>query len=171
MFKHLLSALILCITSVGAFANIQIQFRDGAPKDKFSISNNSKCNIQEMALNIDLTNSVGRLIFDTTASGQGVEVFQPFEVTSGNISLHSGNKVNDGDKQLPLWVSMNANEVLIFTIDVDDTLSNSELGNIRVTSSEIAKGNVSATIKGNETIRATFDNNGKAVLTLAGCPA
>ncbi|RBW47683.1 aggregation factor core [Psychromonas sp. B3M02] len=170
MFKHLLPALFLCLTSMSSYANIEIQFRDGAPKDKFTISNNSQCTLQNLMINIDLTKSAGRLIFDTSASGQGVEVFQPFEVTAGNITLHTSDKVNDGDKQLALLIkTMNAQEIVSFTIDVDDTLSNSELGNIRVTSSEIAQGNVSASIRGNKAIQAAFDNSGKAILLMEGC--
>ena len=49
--------------------------------------------MQDLALEIDLTQSEGRLIFDTTATGAGVEVFQPFEVTHGNIALVSQDGV------------------------------------------------------------------------------
>lgn len=172
MLKSLTSALLICMTSASVFANVEIQFRDGAPKDKFTISNNSQCTLQDIQLNIDLTDSLGALIFDTTASGQGVEVYQPFEVTKGSITLASTNTVKDGDKQLPLFIqSIQANETASFTIDVDDTLTNSELGNIRVTSSEIANGTASLTLKGSETIKATFDNNGKAMVSIANCPA
>jgi len=170
MFKHLLSALFLCIISSSSYANIEVQFRDGAPKDKFTISNKSICDVQKIAMNIDLTNSNGRLIFDTTASGQGVEVFQPFEVTKGQVSLNKTGNVNDGDKLLSLIItSIAANDTASFTIDVDDTLAKSELGNIRVTDAEIAKGTVSATINNNEALNATFDGKGKAVLLMANC--
>jgi len=92
---------------------------------------------------IDLSDSAGRLIFDTTASGAGVEVFQPFEVTSGELQLQQTDRINDGEQSLSVIIKrLSPNASASFTIDVDDTLPESELGRIRVSGAEIANGPV-----------------------------
>jgi hypothetical protein len=91
--------------------------------------------------------------------GQGVEVFQPFEITKGEMRLTSAEKVSDGDKRLSLNIeSIKAKDFVSFTIDVDDTLVESQLGNIRVTGTEIKSASVSIDVKGNEILTALFDN-------------
>jgi len=161
----------LIMLSANTYANIQVSFADGAPKDKFVIQNISECNIQNIAMTIDLLESTGRLIFDTTATGKGVEVFQPFEVTTGQITLNSARQFNDGDTQLSLNISsIKANDSVSFTIDVDDTLTESEFGNIRVTAPEISGGSVALKINNNKTsLTASFDKNGKAMLVMPEC--
>ncbi len=91
MIKILSSTIctLLLLTGQSAQANIEVDFYESAPKDRFVIKNTGKCLLQDLTLEIDLTKSAGRLIFDTTATGAGVEVFEPFEVTRGNISLAS----------------------------------------------------------------------------------
>ena len=80
--------LILAYVSIGlAETAIEVRFIESAPKDRFIINNTSECNLSEFTFSIDLSESVGKLIFDTTEAGAGVEVFQPFEIVSGNIEL------------------------------------------------------------------------------------
>jgi hypothetical protein len=147
-----------------AHANVEVTFVESAPKDRFILHNTSQC-----ALN-DLSNSVGRLIFDTTATGAGVEVFQPFEVKKGNLKLISASEVKDGDSTLSLSIeNIAANDSVSFTIDVDDTLTQSELGNIRVSGSEISNALIKITTKGQQTSAAMFDNKGKALVSLPSC--
>ena len=91
MIKSLPSCLFILamFTGSAAQANVEIKFTESAPKDRFVIENTSKCDLNNMTLEIDLSQSAGRLIFDTTATGAGVEVFQPFEVTEGASLLTS----------------------------------------------------------------------------------
>jgi len=163
----------LCLTiatlwSSFSIADVQIDFIEGAPKDRFVITNTSQCNLANMALVIDLSKSDGRLIFDTTASGAGVEVFQPFEVTEG--AIESTTNIDDGNAALNLAIaSLPAGNSASFTIDVDDTMTNSELGNIRVSGSEINNGLLTLTLEGQAQVSATFDANSKATIRLAPC--
>jgi len=52
---------------------------------------------------------------------------------------------------------------------VDDTLTQSELGNIRVSGSEISNALIKITTKGQQTSVAMFDNKGKALVSLPSC--
>jgi hypothetical protein len=168
MLRFIFLTVSIYMLSFNANADIEVSFKDGAPKDKFTLENTSTCDLNDIVMTIDLSGSIGGLIFDTTESGEGVEVFQPFEVTKGQISLNA-TQINDGDKQLTLTIkTLKANDVAGFTIDVDDTLTRSELGNIRVTDTEIKGGSVSVNIKGHE-VNTPFDFNGKAVIVMSEC--
>ena len=120
-------------------ASLQIDFTESAPKDWFSVTNTSACQLDSFNVLFDLSNTYGRLIFDTTSSGAGVEVYQPFEVRGGEIQLTSGTEVLDGDNTLSITISNLApDQTASFTIDVDDTKVQSELGQIRVSRAEIS---------------------------------
>jgi len=83
-----------------------------------------------------LAESAGKLLFDTTASGQGGEVFQPFELVKGKQFLTNSPKITDGDTKIMLRLNeLAVGSKVSFTIDVDDTLENSALGQIRVSNS------------------------------------
>jgi len=160
--------LLLLVSSISQ-ANIEVSFVDGAPKDRFVLSNTGECAMQNITANIDLSNSTGKLIFDTTATGAGVEVFQPFESSDGNIKLANGNPVQDGETTLSLNIAnLKANGSTRFTIDVDDTLKQSELGNIRVSGSEIENATIQITSM-DSTAEATFDKKGRALITFTDC--
>ncbi len=168
--NYLLAFVWLFAFSQHALANIEVSFTESAPKDRFSIKNVGTCDLSQLIVNIDLTQSDGRLIFDTTAVGAGVEVFQPFEVSTGSLALHTATAVQDGDTELTVKIdSIQANETVSFTIDVDDTLPKSELGMIRVTGSEMNNGAVGVVIGANAVKTAAFGPNNKAVVLLSPC--
>lgn len=161
----------LALTQI-AYANVEISFRESAPKDSFTLKNLSTCDLQDVFLEIDLSTSAGRLIFDTTANGAGVEVFQPFEVKQGNMTLTSASTVQDGDTALSVQIDqIKASETVSFTIDVDDTLAKSELGNIRVSGAEIEGGAVQLSVQNADQFSATFGNTATAIIDLqTTCP-
>ncbi len=159
----------LIIASAPAFAQLNVKFVESAPKDWFAVTNASDCAVDSMSMDIDLSGSAGKLIFDTTATGAGVEVFQPFEARSGNIELTSSSKVNDGDKRLSVLISdLQPGETASFTIDVDDTLTNSELGMIRVSRSEISGSGIQITVNG-EMVSGELNNKGELRLDSGFC--
>lgn len=154
-----------------AQANIEVRFSEGAPKDRFTISNQSKCSIKNMTVDLDLSKSRGKLIFDITAAGAGVEVFQPFEVTEGKLTLASGKTVKDGDSGMSLLIeSLKPGARVSFTIDVDDTLPSGALGMIRVADSEIQGGTVSIKTATMKPTTAAFGSNSRAFIALTKCP-
>lgn len=164
-----LSAAILCLGQ-SAYASIDIRFVESAPKDWFSLTNNGECALDEMVMTVDLSNTAGKLIFDTTATGAGVEVFQPFEQREGDVSLISSDNVNDGDNTLSVLIkTLGPGLTVSFTIDVDDTLPVSALGKIRVADAEMTGGQVSLVIGEKVEITDTFDGNAKISLPSPAC--
>ena len=149
---------------------IEVSFIESAPKDRFIVTNKSECKIESLALDIDLSKSAGNLIFDTTGAGAGVEVFQPFEIEQGEIELISTSGVKDGDTEISLRIqNLQPGSSASFTIDVDDTLPESELGRIRVAGSEMKGGLVRASTSNSELSTAIFGSQSTAMLSLPMC--
>lgn len=168
--------LSFCVSALTLFliqsaqANVEVDFVESAPKDRFVVKNIGECNLQDFILEIDLRQSAGRLIFDTTATGAGVDVFQPFEVREGSIKLISSGGVKDGDTALSLSIqSLPSGKAVSFTIDVDDTLPVSELGKIRVSGSEIENGLVKIILGEAQPATGVFSRNSKAIVLLPPC--
>lgn len=150
----------LLVTTLPATADIAVRFVESAPKDRFVIENVSTCSQGALDITIDLGTAPVGLIFDTTAAGAGVEVFQPFEVAVGAKILSSAILPTDGDEALNLSLTgLASGQSFVFTVDVDDTGAQSELGQIRVSDAEIAGASVS--INGQA---ALFDGNATAIL-------
>ena len=150
-------------------AGIAVRFVESAPKDRFEIANTTHCKLQALQVEIDLTGTAGGLIFDTTGSGAGVGVFQPFEVREGPIALASGAVV-DGDRKLVVSLGALApGQKAAFTIDVDDTLVNSELGQIRVSGGELQGGRVAVQIADGAQVQAVFTDANRVEVPLAEC--
>ena len=147
---------------------LQVNFIESAPKDRFVIENSGSCTLNEALVTIDLNDSAGQLIFDTTGEGAGVEVFQPFEIAEGQLELVSSSEVIDGDTALTVRIqSLQPGSQVGFTIDVDDTLTNSDLGMIRVTGSEISGGSVFISTSIQADVSAVFGENSRAATQLA----
>lgn len=129
-------AITLGLWTNAAAADITVSFIEGAPKDRFVIENTGSCAVNDAVFELDMGSSQGRLVFDVTPAGAGVEVFQPFEITAGADRLATVPDVVDGQSDLVLQlVQFAAGDTVVFTIDVDDTIGQRE---ITVTGSEIA---------------------------------
>ena len=99
-----LTVLALALAST-AQADIAVQFIEGAPKDRFRITNQSGCPTGPIDVVIDLSASPAGLIFDTTGAGAGVEVFQPFEMVEGMSNVDATNRVSDGDTRAEISIA------------------------------------------------------------------
>jgi len=151
-------------------ANLQVQFAESAPKDRFSFSNLGACSLKDLVLTIDLADTRGKLIFDTTATGAGVEVYQPFETASSSVKLVDSTTVADGDTSLTIGIdSIGTGEIVSFTIDVDDTLPQSQLGMIRVTGSEMQGAKITVSGEGLPASSASFGTSSVTMLELPEC--
>lgn len=151
-------------------ADLQVQFAESAPKDRFSFSNVGTCSLKDIVLTIDLTDTRGKLIFDTTATGAGVEVFQPFETGTSAIKLLDRTSVADGDTSLTIAIdSIGTGEIVSFTIDVDDTLPQSQLGMIRVTGSEMQGAKITVSGQGIPASSAFFGSTSSTLLATSDC--
>ena len=164
--KHLSALFFIFAISTPALADLQVRFDEGAPKDRFTISNLGECELGATVVSIDLSGSPYGLIFDTTGSGAGVQVFQPFELTAGKNRLASMPEVKDGQNKITLdLLGLKSREAVSFTIDVDDTVNNRE---ITVADAEIVGASVVAK---NErgTKEASFQKDATATLRSFGC--
>ncbi len=149
-----------------AQADLNVKFVEGAPKDRFRIENTGTCDIQNASLSIDLSSSQGGLIFDVTSAGAGVEVFQPFEIVEGRESLSELPTILDGQSNVTLQIDeLQPNEVIVFSIDVDDTLGQRE---ITVTGSEIEGGSIGFEMAQRQEV-ALFSPSSFAEVTLSDC--
>ncbi|MGO4909337.1 aggregation factor core [Pseudorhodobacter sp. W20_MBD10_FR17] len=164
--KKLPIAICAALCAAPSFADVRVQFLEGAPKDRFIITNEGTCDIGPAKLIIDFAASNAGLIFDVTGAGAGVEVFQPFEVTEGADLLASLPVISDGDQTATL--SMNGfgtGQKIAFTIDVDDTKGTRA---ITVSNDEINDATVSLTAQG-KTAVATMGAKAEVVLSTAAC--
>ena len=161
-----ISGLAALLLSSPCYANLQVQFIEGAPKDRFVIMNVGSCDIGAAEFTIDFATSNAGLIFDVTDTGAGVEVFQPFEVTVGAQYLTTMPTISDGDLQANLAMTgLGQNESIAFTIDVDDTSGARE---ITVADSEIRGTTVSLLV--NDTVYSTvMDDGAQVVIDTAIC--
>ena len=165
------TALVLSLLATPAFADVTLKFVEGAPKDRFIVTN-SGCPLNDATLLIDLSTSPAGLIFDVTAQGAGVEVFQPVELVAGNATL---SQIADGDQQLFIALGDVATDAeYIITADLDDLQTDGALGQIRVAGSEIAGTSISLSTTSGE-ITATFTDQATALISVAtttvNCPA
>jgi hypothetical protein len=145
-----------------ALADLRVEFREGAPKDRFVVVNDGVCALPAQVVSIDLGPSAGRLIFDTTGAGAGVEVFQPLDVTDGAAFLAVQPSARDGQTRLDLSLkALPAGARVELTTDLDDTVGQRA---ITVSGSEIT-GAVLTTASAT----AQFDASASATLPMPGC--
>ena len=160
MFKFvpMLASAALILSASQAMADIEARFIEGAPTDRFTISNQGACNIGPAVITINLQGSASGLIFDVTDQGAGVQVFQPLRVVSGASLLSESPTVKDGDTMVSLSIlGLEKGQSVAFTIDVDDTMGGRE---ITVSGSEIAGAAVQISANGK---KASGDFNSNAV--------
>jgi len=148
------------------FADLRVQFLEGAPKDTFIITNQGACAIGTSELVIGFKGTSAGLIFDVSRSGAGVEVFQPFEVTEGAGFLTSLPIISDGDQTATLLINnLDSAQRIAFTIDVDDTNGARE---ITVSDREINDATASL-ITASDQVSSVFGTKAEVVLTTAAC--
>jgi hypothetical protein len=149
-----------------AFANIEVEFIEGAPKDRFVLTNTGECALVDTQITIDLTDSASGIIFDTTERGAGVEVFQPLQIVAGQQVLARVPVVTDGDTRVAFDITtLPADQSLVFTIDVDDTDGGRE---ITVSDAEIQGAKVFVTGATGEAV-GVFDGEATARVKTEGC--
>lgn len=168
---------LLCIAATTAFAlpalaadcttGLSVNFIESAPRDRFELVNTSHAAMSVLSVQINLTSSNGKLIFDTEDGGTGVEVFQPYREDSRDASLQTQPVVADGAERLDLaFTNFPSKSRYTFSIDVDDQLVQSQLGQIRVAGSEMAGAELTVVFAGLDktevTSTATFDARSRA---------
>lgn len=165
---------LLTALAAPASADVSVSFQEAAPRDSFTIRNTGACDLGPVRVTIDLAGSTAGLIFDTTASGAGLSVFQPFRLEVGGDWVTSVGDVTDGSTSISLDLEgLPPNRYVLFTIDVDDSLPGGPLGPTMIDGSEIAGGRaVVATRLGGESLppaEALFGPGGVATVRHSAC--
>ena len=164
--RILAGIVIAASLTTSAAAELKVQFLEGAPKDRFVITNTGSCDLAAAQMLIDLSGSPYGLIFDVSGQGAGVEVFQPLEFTDGSQMLKKVPRVKDGDNQILLDLKgLQAGEKVAFTIDIDDTADSRE---ITVSNSEFLGAAVELRT-GATVARSAFDAKASAFLKEPNC--
>lgn len=159
-------AILLILAAFPVQADLSARFIEGAPKDMFRFSAETACLEGPVRLTVDLSGSHAGLIFDVTGGGAGVDVFQPFELVSGEDYVISVDAVRDGDQRLSLHLSQLPDQVEIsFTIDLDDTLGGRE---ITVEGAEISGARVQVS-SGGQTASGTFGPDAVVHIPFSAC--
>lgn len=159
-------ALLLSVIALPSHADILVRFIEGAPKDRFDITNQRACALEQTDVVIDLSGSAAGLLFDVTGQGAGVDVFQPFELVAGADAVASHTAVRDGDRQVTLKVSrLGPGASIAFTVDVDDTV---DARGITIAGSEIQGAVVRVGRQGSYASGA-FSREGTARVTMPAC--
>jgi hypothetical protein len=159
-------AICLCFATP-AFANLEVRFIEGAPKDTFEFTNKGACDLGPTEITVDMSETAAGLYFDTTSQGAGVEVFQPFELISGHVA--GAVQVGDGDSKLTMRLnSLAKDESIAFTIDVDDTDHHGQRGQNQVSRSEISGTSV-IVVQGDTKSVGVIDNTSRGRVRLSSC--
>ena len=118
--------------------HLEAWFVESAPRDRFEFINRSRNGWSVARVELDLANSAGQLVFDTEDGGVGVEVFQPYRAETSSARVADATLPEDGGQRLSVvFERFGVDDTFAFTIDVDDRLTESDLGQIRVSGSEI----------------------------------
>ena len=166
MLRLISLSAVLAATAGLAVADITAEFDEGAPKDRLIITNTGNCSYSDFAVELDLEPSAGKLIFDVSDQGAGVEVFQPFEIVSGTNALKSAPIVTDGQKGVSFeFTGLEPGQALVVTSDVDDTIGARE---ITVTGQEF-EGSVLTVYIDGKTLDARFGPKPVAMVALPDC--
>lgn len=162
-------ALLLALPTT-ALADLTVSFEEAAPTDFFIVENESDCELRDFVLRIDLNGTAGGLLFDVTAGGAGLSVYQPFQIAEGRESIRSFGEVSDGDRVATIeFARLEGRDRVVFTGDVDDTLANGPMGQTMIDGSEIAGAGISINLPGDPPVTAVFGPNGRAAAKLKGC--
>lgn len=154
-------------------ASVSGKFIESAPRDRFSFVNTSQPGWSVDSLTITLDTADGNLIFDTDSGGAGVEVFQPYRLESDSAKVANVTLPKDGQQHIDITFDhFPAGANYAFSIDVDDQLSSSALGNIRVTGGELNGTTVVVSFVSDDGVsqkQQTVFNKKNQLEILAGC--
>ena len=153
--------------------HVIVVFHESSP-DFVDIQNRSSQGWSLVALTIDLAGSLGRLIFDTDAAGEGVSMYQPFAGGRGEVRLEQLSGPRDGGEKVTLEFSgFHSGRNFSFSIDLDDRLTNSMYGQTHVDGSELAGARITVRLRaptGSLVINgATFGTDNHATVGGGGC--
>ncbi len=162
-------ALLFALFAGPGVAEMSARFVEGAPSDVLEIDNSGSCDFGPLQLDIDLSGAPAGLLFDVTAGGPGVSVFQSPRLVAGAELVTGFSELTDGDRALSLDLAgLPAGAGIVIYVDIDDTLADGPLGQTRVAGAEIA-GATLRVVSGAVAASAAFDAEGVARVAVSAC--
>lgn len=155
-------------------ADLTVRFEEGLGPDLFHVENTGTCLATVVAVTIDLSSTVGGLVFDTEGGGAGFNAGYPFVLREGGEHVTGAAGGEDGGRALSLDLTgLRRGDRVVFSIDVDDSLEQSPWGRTRIAGPEFDGGRVIATVRQpngrEETHEATFGPDGRAHVNPRNC--
>ncbi|QFT59698.1 hypothetical protein FIU94_12760 [Sulfitobacter sp. THAF37] len=157
---------LLLLWAGSAQADLSLRFIEGAPEDRFVLTNDGTCPLAEATLTLDIGAAPAGLLFDTTPGGAGVDVHQPFEVIEGRGALLGLPDLSDGDTVLTLNLAgLPSGGAVSFSLDVDD----SGTGRPETIAGSEIEGAMVTLVMGETTLDMPFSDQAVAVIPIAPC--
>ncbi len=153
---------------------LMIEYTDDGP-DVFLIRNLSGEGWALEALSIDLSGSAGDVVFDTVFGGEGAGSPSPFQSLPGEgVRLVAMTPASDGGRLLALrFAGFAPGARFTVSVDIDDRLPNSAMGQSYVTGPELAGAHALARFVGPtgapSDVSAVFDTEAVADSGAGGC--
>jgi hypothetical protein len=166
----LTAAAILTIITAPADADLLVRFEEAAPKDRFVVTNDTRCTFAPGVLVISLESSPRGLLFDTVRGGAGENVAQPLEIAvAENVDVVTA-PVFDGARSAKVAFNGFPPEGrLVITVDVDDSDRSGPLGVQMISNNEMAGALVRVVLEGGVAGEAVFNAQGEARVGTPDC--
>lgn len=170
----LVVTLMLALRTGPAAADIVLDYTEAAPTDRLVVRNAGACDPGPLEVTLDLTGAPGGLYFDTSASGAGVSVFQPFEWVAGAEIVEGTSAVADGDQVLVMrFRHFPPGAAAEFSFDLDDSDPAGPLGPSMLSPVEMAGATAHLTLEPGSVverrIEAPFGPDARARIPLTLC--
>jgi len=163
-------AAFLLLASPADAQDLDVQFQDGNPFDRFIVFNRG-CPLANATITLDFTTSKGGILIDTAYGGLGARDPMDVTLTEGNATLR---EVKDGDQIIRLDVAtLPTVSAITVTMDVDDSVGLFEDARVYADGAEVDGTTVSITLNA-DIVTTTLDNTGQGKLiippSMATCP-
>lgn len=95
LVKNAAGSAVAFMLAAPAMADVQVEFVEGAPKDRFVLRNASDCSLSAATVRLDLSSSQGGPIFDVTGGGREITV-SGAEIQGTTVSLEGAKNPQSG---------------------------------------------------------------------------
>jgi len=156
--KRVAVLLSLFLNSTPAMAEVEVQFY--TENDGFSITNLDGCPLTDVEVKIDISSSLGGLVFDTFPGPPGLNRSQSLRIVGGSGYLAQTPVVRDGSQILTLKVKeLPSEESVLIALDTDSKTSAwSDTGDIK-----------GSTVVISDSEAVTFNDRGTAHVPNGSC--
>jgi hypothetical protein len=169
MIRGLILILGSLVTTPG-FADVSVRFIEDYPTDRFEFVQRDTCATGPVAFVVELAGAEAGLLFDTAENGAGFERAAPFTALENARRLVGTPVIEDGSTTLAVVLHDFApGERFSFSIDLDDTRTDSFQGQTQVSEAEMTGVMVSAFLANGEERAAWFADARSTTIDIDFC--